>query len=429
MGPELVAVRAILAIAVILPLAQVCAAVARRLGQPDVIGEIFAGIALGPSLLGLLPGHLGHLLFPAPVIPALTMVSQLALVLFLFTVGYELDLGMLRSRSRAVPVIAVAASVVPMLLGAGSAVVLAGWYRGLGASTGHGPFIVFLGVVFGITAVPVLARVVEECQLGGTVPGIVGMTAAGIIDGLGWLVLAVALFEATGGQSRSWVVTAALFAGYIVVMVAAVRPGLRVWARRRPSSFGSMWPVVAAVVLASAWATGELGLHVIFGALLCGLLMPRRPDGTPFPGILEPAQRIGRWLLPVFFALSGLSVDLGAVGWTGAALVAVACLIGTAGKLGAGTLAARAAKLSWHESTVVGTLLNTRGLTELIALNVGLSAGIIGGRLYTVFVLMAIITTVGTGPLLRVLTPGYRGDAELDDDSDLSVTPAAAGPG
>jgi Kef-type K+ transport system membrane component KefB len=430
MSAESLAVRVLLAIAVILPLAHVCAAAVRRLGQPPVIGEILAGIALGPSLLGRLPGGLDHRLFPAQVIPALTVVSQLALVLFLFAVGYELDLGILRSRSRAVPVIAAATSVVPMLLGAGSAVVLAGWYQALGASTGRGAFILFLAVVFGITAVPVLARVVEECQLSGTLPGVMSLAAAGVIDGIGWLVLATALFEATAGKSRSWAATAALFACYLIVMVAVVRPILLVWSRRRPSSFVSMWPVVAAVVLASAWATGELGLHVIFGALLCGLLMPRRPSGDPFPELIEPARRFGRFLLPVFFALSGLSMDVGAVGWLGMALVAVACLIATAGKLGAGTLAARASRLSWHESAVIGTLLNTRGLTELIALNVGLSAGIIEGRLYTVFVLMAVITTAATGPLLRVLARRQPGTGQLGDGADVTITPATAtGPG
>jgi Kef-type K+ transport system membrane component KefB len=403
MSVESLAIRALFAIAVILMSSFLGGRVARRLGQPEVIGQLFAGIALGPSVLGQLPGHLGHLLFPSSIMPALTTVSQLALVLFLFTVGYELDLGLLRHRVGAVPVIAIPTLAVPMLLGAGSTVAFASWYRRIGTADPRDvAFVLFMAVAFAITAVPVLARIIDEYRLGGTVPGVVSMAVAGVGDAVGWLVLALALLAAGGSGQRSWPVNAALLVGYLVVMVWIVRPVLRGWAARRPASFGSMWPLVAGIVLVSAWVTGELGLHVVIGALLAGLMMPRPAAGTARPELMATARQAGALLLPVFFAISGLSVDIGAIRWRDAALLVVACLIASVGKLGAGLLAARATGLSWHDSGMIGLLLNTRGLTEIVALNAGLSAGIIGSRLYTVLVLMALLTTVGTGPLLSV---------------------------
>lgn len=416
MSTEATVVQAILGIAVALILAHMCGLLAQRIGQPAVIGQMFAGIALGPSLLGRLPGGLQQSIFPDSARPALIMVSQLALVLFLFTVGYELDLRVLRGRARAVPAIVVSTLVLSMGLGVGSTVVFAGWYRAAGVGNpAQLGFVLFIAVAFAITAVPVLARIIDEHRLVGTVPGVVSMAAAGVMDGLGWVVLAAALFEA--GQGGSWTWTAALLLGYVAVMVVVVGPVLRLWSRRELASFQRMWPILAGIVLISAWVTGALGVHVIFGALLAGLIMPRRSDGSPHPELMEPAAKAGGLLLPIFFVVSGLSVDIGALRWNDLWLLLVVCVVATAGKLVAGLLAARASAISWHESVTIGLLLNTRGLTELIALNAGLTAGIIGGRLYTIFVLMALITTAATGPALTVLARRKR-------DRETTVAPA-----
>ena len=175
--------------------------------------------------------------------------------------------------------------------------------------------------------------------------------------------------------------------------------------------------MIATLAMASAWITGVLGLHVILGALLAGLVMPRRADGTAHPEIVVPLERAGGLLLPVFFVISGLSTDIGALRGPDLLLLALVCVIATAGKLGAGLLGARAAGLPWRTSAVVGALINTRGLTEIVALNAGLQAGIIDARLYTVFVLMALITTAATGPLLTLLAgrPTVAGGTPLTE--------------
>jgi Kef-type K+ transport system membrane component KefB len=394
----------VLGIALIVALSHVLGLVARRLWQPAVVGHIFAGILLGPSVLGKLPGHLTDALFPRQVLPYLTVVSQVALVLFLFSVGYELDRGVLRQRMRAVPYVAAAGFVAPMLLGVGSTVVFAGWYSA--TSESHAPrisFVLFVAVALSITAVPVLAEIIRERGLVGSVPGVVAMTSAGVMDALGWLALAAAILQVGGGTRRPWPVTVTLLAGYVLVMVVVLRPLLRYLVRRAKGALAQWLPVVTALAMGSAWFTGVLGLHVIFGAFLAGMVMPRRPGGGVYEELEGPLRQTGSVLLPVFFVVSGLSTDIGALRWGDAALLGVVCVLATAGKWGVGTLAARAASLSWRESNIVGVLLNTRGLTELIALNVGLQAGIISKRLYTVFVLMALVTTVATGPLLAFL--------------------------
>ena len=358
--------RVVLAIAVIVALSYLLGLLARRLGQPAVIGQLFAGIALGPSLLGRLPGRLSATLFPHQILPYLTVVAQIALILFLFSVGYELDRRLLRGRVRAVPFVVTAGFMVPMLLGTASTVAFGTWYAATGTThASHGTFVLFVGVALAITAVPVLAGIIEERNLGGTVAGVVAMTSAGVIDALGWLALAGVLLGASGGAHRPWPVTVTLLIGYLAVLLLVLRPALRRWMQRSRSSPSAKLPVVATFAMASAWVTGALGLHVIIGAFLAGLVMPRRPDGTPQPELLGAMEKAGGVLLPVFFVVSGLSTDIGSLRRADVGLFAVVCVIATAGKLGAAMLAARASNLSWHESAVVGALLNTRGLTEL----------------------------------------------------------------
>lgn len=426
MNLDLIVTHVVAAIAVILGLSYFFGQISRRLGQPEVIGQLFIGIALGPSLLGHLSSGVEHALFPASITAYLYVTAQVALVLFLFAIGYELNMRMLRLVRGAVSVVSVSAFVVPMSLGAASAYVFSDWYRAAGESRVRtGSFVLFMGVAVSITAVPVLAAIIRERGIAATPAGVTAMTSAALIDVWGWLTLGGVLVMASASSSthRPWPATVLLLTGYVLVMVFPVRRALQYWMSRPKAVLADKVPIAVAVAMGSAWATAALGLHVIFGAFFAGVIMPRQASGGPDADLLRPIQDIGRLLLPVFFVVSGLSANVSLLRASDFALFAVICVIAVAGKVGAGFLGARATKASVRDSAVIGVLLNTRGLTELIALNVGLQAGIIHQRLYTVLVLMALLTTAATGPLLTLIRPHWpaapptvpaHGEAVLD---------------
>jgi Kef-type K+ transport system membrane component KefB len=254
-----------------------------------------------------------------------------------------------------------------------------------------------------ITALPVLAAIVRERGIAGTTAGATAIAAAGLMDVTGWLVLAVALAGTAHKPGRPWLVTLSLFCCFVAIMLLAVRPALRWWMARWPGSVPSYQLLVAAALaLGSAWVTSTLGLQTVFGGFLAGLTMPG-PDGNPDPEVLRPMEETGSLLLPLFFVVTGLSVNIGTLGGTAFLLLVIVCVIASAGKLAPGYLASRLGGLASRQSATVAVLINTRGLTELIALNVGLSAGLIDQRIFSVFVLMALITTAATGPLLLVV--------------------------
>ncbi|MFI6418129.1 cation:proton antiporter [Streptomyces sp. NPDC050842] len=403
MSSDSVVTHVVAALAVVIATSSALGAAARRLGQPPVVGQLFAGIALGPSLLGLLPGQVYETLFPAEIQPILTALAQVALVLFLFAVGYELDLGLLRGQ-RAVAAVSLGGFVVPMAMGAGLVLLLPEAFASVnGGRPVDTTFVLYMAVALSITAVPVLASIIKDQGLAGSVPGTVAMAAAGVIDALSWPVLAVVLVGGAHGSLRSWAVKAALLAVYVLVMLFAVRPLLAWWKDRPGTRVAQQVPVAVSVALASAWATNALGLHVIFGALLAGVVMPRRPDGSPDGSLLRPLQDAGGLLLPVFFAVSGMAVALDGLHGSDLLLLAVICAAAVVSKVAAGTLAARGVRIPWRDSLLIGVLLNTRGLTELIVLNVGLATGVIGPRLYALLVVMALLTTAAAGPLIGLL--------------------------
>jgi Kef-type K+ transport system membrane component KefB len=378
-------------------------AAARRCGQPSVIGQIIAGIALGPALLGRLPGDLTERIFPGDVLPFLSVLSQVAIVLFMFVAGYEIDVRQLRRGGRAAAAVALLALLVPMGLSAGAVRLLPGSFAAV--DPGHargGSFMLFMAVAAAITALPVLAAIVRERGLAGTAPGAVATAAAGLMDVAAWLVLAAALAGVGHGPDRSWQLTSLLLAGFCAVMFLAVRPGLTWWFGRAKALMINRLPVALALALGSAWVTASLGLHPVFGGLLAGLTMPRR-GGVPDPDVLRPMEQGAGLLLPLFFVTTGLSFNIGTVDGDGVLLLALILFIATAGKLGPAYAAARICGLDRRQSGTVAALVNTRGLTELIVLNVALSAGIIGTELFTVLVLMALITTLMTGPLLTAI--------------------------
>jgi Kef-type K+ transport system membrane component KefB len=389
-------------VALVLLAASLLGALARRCGQPAVVGQIFTGVFLGPSVLGRLPGHLTSRLFPHAVLPSLTVLSNIAVVIFMFVVGYELDRRSLHGRFRAVPLIAAGALLVPMGLGAGATVLFRSSFAALGEPHLSHSFVLFMAVAVSITALPVLAAITRERGIAGTMAGITATSAAGIMDVAAWVVLAAALVGTTQKSGLSWPVTLVLIIGFAAIMLLAVRPALRWWFSRRRSVLSNHLPIALVLALGSAWVTASLGLHPVFGGFLAGLTMPGT-DGTPDTEVLRPMEQIGGVLLPLFFIVTGLSMNIGALGSTGLVLLVIVCVIASVGKLGPAYLASRVGGLGPRDSAAIAALVNTRGLTELIALDVGLSAGLIDQRLFSVLVLMALIMTVMTSPLLSLI--------------------------
>ncbi|HEV2372201.1 MAG TPA: cation:proton antiporter [Streptosporangiaceae bacterium] len=407
-------------IAVVVAASALLGIVARRLGQPTVVGQIITGILLGASFLGRLPGNLEKHLFPAAVVPYLTVLSQVAVVIFMFVVGYEIDLRRVRGLTKAVPAVAVAAFAVPMALGAGFA-----WAFGSGTGT-FGPhvsgagFVLFMGVATSITALPVLAAIVRERGIAGLPASIVAMTSAGAMDVVAWVMLAVAMTEAKPTSGRPWWLTLVLILAFVVFMLVVVRRVLGWWQAQSRSLLAGQVPIALTLAIGSAWVTASLGLHPVFGGFLAGMTM-RRQGQAPDADVLRFMESAGGVLLPLFFVITGLSVVIGTLHAQDLVLLAALCLIATAGKLGPAYGASRFSGLDHRQSTITAVLVNTRGLTELIALTVGLQAGIIGTRLFTVLVLMALVTTLMTGPLLTLVSRS-RQPSQLPEAQPADLT-------
>jgi Kef-type K+ transport system membrane component KefB len=389
-------------IALVIFVSSLLGVLARRCGQPTVIGQILTGVLLGPSLLGRLPGHLTAHLFPSAAMPSLTALAQVAVVIFMFTVGYELDVGAIRGRGRAVPTVAAAALAVPMGLGIACVLVYRSGFAAIGEPHAGRSFVLFMAVAVSITAMPVLAAMVRERGLAGTVPGEIATAVAATMDVLAWLVLAAALIG-TGQSGRfSWPVTLLLTGGFVVFMLIPVRAAVSWWTSRRQSLLTNPVPLAFALALASAWVTAKLGLQPVFGGFLAGLAMRPR-NGVPEADVVRSLEQAGNLLLPLFFIVTGLSLNIGDVRGDSFVLLLLIFLIASAGKLVPAYAASRLSGLEPRDSATVAALVNTRGLTELIALNVGLQAGLVNQRLFTVLVLMALLTTLMTGPLLSVI--------------------------
>ncbi|GGN91742.1 integral membrane ion exchanger [Streptomyces albiflavescens] len=411
-------------VAVIVVVSRLLGAAARKVGQPAVIGQILAGIALGPTLLGRLPGNpTGHL-FPHEVLPFLTVLSQIAIVIFMFVVGYETDWRQLRQGGRAAAAVALCAALVPAGMGAGAAGLFHGAFTAVQPHQSDGrAFWMFMAVATSVTALPVLAAIVRERGYAGSPAGTVATAAAGIMDVAAWLVLAAALAGAGHASARPWTMTLLLIALFAAALALVVRPVLTRWLERSPVAQGSQLTIALGLALSSAWVTAELGLHPVFGGLLAGLTMPRA-GGVPDADVLRPMEQTAELLLPLFFVTTGLSFNVGSLDGDGGVLLALILTVAVLGKLLPGYAAARFSGMDTHQSAVVAALVNTRGLTELIVLNVALDAGLIGQELFTVLVLMALITTLMTGPLLSLIERGKnRRKAPQDAENAVPVMP------
>lgn len=392
----------LLSLAIIVAAARVLGYAANRIGQPAVVGEITAGVALGPTALR---PELGHWLFTSATHQELTGLADLGLALFMFITGYELDHAIAHGMRRAATTISLGATALPFGLGVAIAVWLASRHH-----IAHvAPFVLFMGAAMSVTAFPVLARILTDRGMQQTGLGILALSSAAIADVVAWCVLALvtALAGISGGNSwHAWLVLP-----YAVILWVAVRPLLRKLleaAARRGARTGLVVTTVAGLLLSSAF-TEAIGIHLIFGAFIFGVIMPR---GSSTSELLRPVlDGLGQvstvLLLPVYFVIAGFNINLTRIGVSGLVEFGVIMLVAVTGK-GLGTVAAaRRLRRSGRESVALAALMNTRGLTEIVILMAGLQAGVLDTRLFSLMVLMAVVTTAAAAPVLRA--SGYGG--------------------
>jgi Kef-type K+ transport system membrane component KefB len=396
-------------IAIVITAARLMGRLFQRMRQPAVVGEILAGVMLGPTLLGLFPGELHLVLFPPDVRPYLTVIAQIGLVLFMFIVGLEVDMTLIRARRRVATTVSLSSIALPFGLG----VLLAGVLFPRHDTVGGVPvpfvaFALFLGVAMSITAFPVLARILSDRGLHRTPTGVLALACAAIDDVIAWSLLAVVIAVAVGGSFTGVVQILLLTVIYALVMFLVVRPLLaRLVARYRAA--GRLTPDVLATVLVglflSAWATEVIGVHAIFGAFVFGAMMPRAEVGLTRE-VLERLEQVSLLLLlPVFFVVAGLQVDVRGIGPAGLVELAMILAVAIGGKFVGAAAAARLQRVPRRQAAALGILMNTRGLTEIVILQVGAQLGVLDPELFTLMVIMALTTTVMTEPLLRAVYP------------------------
>ncbi|MET9778935.1 cation:proton antiporter [Streptomyces sp. NPDC006367] len=374
---------------------------ARRLGQPPVIGEMAVGILLGPSLLGWLAPDAQHFLLPPAVLPYTSMLGNLALFVFLFLIGLELDLGSLRTARRAVASVAAGSILLPLAFGAGLALAM---YPALAPpGVQQLPFVLFIATALSITAFPVLARILADKGLATTRLGTFALACAAADDALAWCLLIAVTSLSTAGSPLD-ALTALALAIALTAVLAAARPlTKRTLERAARTSDDLVTVLMVTGLLLAAYSTDQIGIHPAIGAFLAGATMPRG-----LPSLERGAARLHAVvvpvLLPLFFVDIGLHTDLAALPtgqWGWAALILA---VAVTGKWVGAAGAARLAGCDWRWSALMGTLMNCRGITEIVVLGIGLQLGVITTNLFTIMVVMAVATTAATAPLLDRLT-------------------------
>jgi Kef-type K+ transport system membrane component KefB len=394
----------ILSIGTILLATRVFGWVFQQIGQPRVVGEMAAGIILGPSLFGRFFPEAFAFVFPASSMPALTVLSQLGLLLFMFVVGLEVDLTRVLKQRAAVVLISNVSIALPLALGVGLAKAL--YPRFAVEKVAFSPFALFMGTAMSITAFPVLARILKERNLLGTGLGSMAISCAAIDDISAWLLLAVLTAMLHSAQSwHHFALTLLLLIAFVVIMLVPIRRAVS-FLESRYHTNGAGIEFISSLILfmlAASWTTERLGVHALFGAFMAGLVMPAHKRV-----IAEVVDRIESLsltlLLPLFFALTGLRTridlltDKSIWGYAGA-IIATAVV----GKLAGAAFTAKATGMNWKDSFGLGVLMNTRGLVELVILNAGLDLGILSPTLFTMMVLMALVTTFMTSPILSAM--------------------------
>ncbi|MCI0357270.1 MAG: cation:proton antiporter [Planctomycetaceae bacterium] len=404
MNSELVLWHVLLALAAVVAAGQLLGRLFRWLGQPPVIGEVLAGILLGPSLLGRVSPEGYAYLLPPSIVPALHVIAQLGVILYMFAIGLELNTDGLQRIGKSALAICVSGIVVPLLLGVLLAI---GLHPGQGNGVPLAAFALFLGVAMAITAFPVLARILSDRGLTRTPLGQLALVSAGAGDAIAWCLLALVTGVAKAQVHEALPIFGWTLA-FVLLMLVAVRPAIGRWLAASTEKFITTAQVGVAMValLLSALATEWIGIHALFGAFFLGAMIPH---DSPL------AEQLGKHIenvvvvlfLPAFFAFTGMRTEIGLVsGLHDWLLCGLIILVATVGKFGGTLVAARLTGQTWRDSAALGALMNTRGLMELIVLNVGLDLKIISPRLFAMMVLMALVTTIATTPVLQWIRSG-----------------------
>jgi len=403
----------LLQLIVILIVVQLFGHLSGRIGQQWVIGEILAGIALGPSLLGaFLPG-IKAIVFPASVLPTLQTFGDIGLIFYMFSLGSRLDTQMMLRQSHRAIVASLSGILLPLILGASLAFTLYPAFAGPKAT--QLSFMLLVGTAMAITAFPVLARLLTEKKMLGTRIGTLALTCAAVDDVMAWCLLALVIAVVHANGVTSGLMTIGLTLLFIGVMLGIVRP-LFAYASRRLPRPNFLVALTLVLLLLSAYTTDAIGIHPVFGAFLMGVILPRRASFIEQVRSLDRVNNVV--FLPLFFVSSGLRTQIGLISapalWFLCLLVlAIACF----GKVLGGMLSVRWMGESWRESLTLGVLMNTRGLVELIVLNIGLDLGVLSPVLFAMLVIMAVVTTMMASPLLPLL--GYGQKSQLERHAEI----------
>ncbi len=403
----------ILQLIIIIVVSQCFVFLLKKIGQPAVIGEIIAGIVLGPSLLGGLFPEVSSFIFPKISLGNLQMLSQVGLVLFMFVIGMELNLEALKKKAKAAVVISHASILIPYLLGVVLALFLYKVY-----APGNIPFYafaLFIGIAMSITAFPVLARIIKERNMVHTRLGTMAITCAAADDITAWCLLAFVIAIVKAGSLSASLYTILFTVAFISLMVLIVKPVLKkVVEKKNPEgkTTRASIAVVFTVLLLSAFICELIGIHALFGAFLAGVIMPESFNFRE--EVISRTEDVATvLLLPLFFVFTGLRTEIGLLNDGGSWLMCMLItVIAIAGKFGGSAMAAKVTGESTYNSLAIGALMNTRGLVELVVLNIGYDLGILTPQLFTMFVIMALITTFMTNPLMNMLNRAYPAEAK-----------------
>ena len=394
----------LLQIIVIIASARLFGYLFKKIGQPAVIGEIVAGIILGPSIIGLFFPQINEFLFPAASLITLNFLSQIGLILFMFIIGMELDLKAIGKQAYGAVIISHASIIIPYTLGMGLAYFIYHDYAPAGIS--FLSFALFMGIAMSITAFPVLARILKEKGLTRSNLGILALTCAAADDLTAWCILAAVIALVKSGSSFSVLYTIGLAILYVFLMFKLVKPLLERLGNIYTSKEKLQTPIIAVLfimLIVSSYFTSIIGIHALFGAFIAGVIMPSNFSFRKI--VVDKIEDVSIvLLLPLFFVITGLRTQIGLLneghlwitfGWI--------LLVALAGKFGGSALAARITGQSWKDSLSIGILMNTRGLMQLIVLNIGYDLGILSPQIFAMMVLMALVTTFMTGPALDLI--------------------------
>ncbi len=391
-------------IIVIIAFARLFGFLFKKIGQPAVIGEIVAGIILGPSIIGSFFPQINHVIFPETSLATLSFLSQIGLILFMFIIGMELDLKAIGKQAYGAIIISHASIIIPYTLGMGLAYFIYKEYAPEGIT--FLSFALFMGIAMSITAFPVLARILQEKDLTRSKLGAMALTCAAADDLTAWCILAAVIALVKSGSSMSALYTIGLAVGYVLLMLKVLRPALEklehVYENKHKKRSGII-ALFFIILIISSYITSIIGIHSLFGAFIAGVIMPSSFSFRKI--IIDKIEDVSIvLLLPLFFVITGLRTQIGLLneahlwvtfGWI--------LLVAVMGKFGGSAIAAKVTGQSWKDSLSIGVLMNTRGLMQLIVLNIGYDLGILSPEIFAMMVLMALVTTLMTGPALDLI--------------------------